>query len=59
MTQAGLLEGATCTGETIYCDLLAQQSLTTQGDRIPFLDVLEILLITYRREDKVNATNGP
>lgn len=59
MAQAGLLEGATCMGKTMYCDLRAQQSLTTQGDRIPFLDVLAMLLITYRRDDKVNATNGP
>lgn len=58
MAQAGLPEGATHRGRTSYCDLLAQKSLTTQGDRIPFLDVLAILLITSRRDDK-GPMNGP
>lgn len=58
MAQAGLPEGTAHRGRTIHYDPLAQQSLTTQGDRNPFLDVLAILLIMSRRDDK-GPMNGP
>ena len=47
------------TREMIYCDLLAQWSLTTQGERIPFFDLRSVLPITSWRDDKVNVMSDP
>lgn len=55
MARAGLPEGATHRGRTIHYDPLAH---SPQEDRNPFLDVLAILLIMSRRNDK-GPMNGP